>query len=130
VECKLKRSNFRREPDPRKAFRLAMGVTGISDNLYMSTMGAVVKCLGASGTVVKQMWESQTNCERCRIFMVIHSTYCRRCLRSSRCTRIIILSMYHALIIVHCQPLNYTIVPSISSIFHFFHRYITENQTK
>jgi hypothetical protein len=40
-------------------------VTGISDDWYRSTMGAVLKRLEACGTVAQPMWESQTNSERC-----------------------------------------------------------------
>jgi len=78
VECKLRSVNFRREPDPRRAFRPAIGVTGISDDWYGSTMGAVVRSLGAPGTVAQPMRESQTNSERCRVFRDIHSKDCRQ----------------------------------------------------
>ena len=59
MECKLRSVNFRRVSDPRRAFRPAFGVTGISDDWYGSTMGAVVKSLGAPGTVAQPMWESK-----------------------------------------------------------------------
>jgi len=57
VECKLRSINFRRVSDPRRVFRPAFGVTGISDDWYGSTMGAVVKSLGAPGTVAQPMRE-------------------------------------------------------------------------
>jgi len=41
VECKLRCINVRRVSDPRRAFRPAFGVTGISDHWYMSTMGVI-----------------------------------------------------------------------------------------
>ena len=59
MECKLRSVNFGRESDPRRAFRPAFGVTGISDDWYGSTMGAVVKSLGAPGTVAQLMRESK-----------------------------------------------------------------------
>jgi hypothetical protein len=58
VECKLRSVNFRRVSDPRRAFRPDLGVTAISDDSYGSTMGAVVKVLGALGTVAQPMRES------------------------------------------------------------------------
>jgi len=78
AECKLRSVNVRREADPRRAFRPAIGVTGISDNWYGSTMGAVVRSWGAPGTVAHPMWESQTNSERCRVLRDIHWKDCRR----------------------------------------------------
>jgi hypothetical protein len=42
VECKLRWVNIRRVSDPRRAFRPAFGVTGISDDCYMCTMGVIV----------------------------------------------------------------------------------------
>jgi len=59
VECKLRSVNFRRVSDPRSTFRPAFGVTGISDDWYGSTMGAVVNSLGAPGTVAQPMRESK-----------------------------------------------------------------------
>jgi len=64
AECKLRRVNFRREPDPSRGFLPAIGVTGISDDWYGRTMGGVVRSLGAPGTVAQQMQESQTDSER------------------------------------------------------------------
>jgi len=64
VECKLRRVNFRRESDPRRAFHPAFIVTGVSDHWYRSTLGAVVVSLGALGTVTQPMRESQSNSER------------------------------------------------------------------
>jgi len=78
AECKHRRVNFRRKPDLRKAFRPAIGVTGISDDWYGSTIGAVVKGLGAPGTVAQPMRESLSNSERCRVHMDIHWKECRR----------------------------------------------------
>jgi len=46
VECKLRSINFRRVSDPRRAFCPALGVTGISDDWYRSTMGVIVISLG------------------------------------------------------------------------------------
>jgi hypothetical protein len=46
VECKLRKVNFRRVSDPRRAFRLAFRVTGISDDWYRSSMGVIVISLG------------------------------------------------------------------------------------
>ena len=40
---------------PRRAIRPAFGATGISDDWYGSTMGAVVKSLEAPGTVAQPM---------------------------------------------------------------------------
>jgi len=40
-------------------------------------MGAVVRSLGAPGTVAQPMQESQTNSERCRVLRDIHSKDCR-----------------------------------------------------
>ena len=97
MECKLRSVNFRRVSDPRRAFWLAFRVTGISDDWYGSTIGAVVKSLGAPGTVAQPIRESQTNSERCRVLMDIHSKDCRQYLRFSRCTRAIrIPSTYDA----------------------------------
>jgi hypothetical protein len=42
VECKLGCVNIRRVSDPRRAFRPAFRVTGISDDCYISTMGVIV----------------------------------------------------------------------------------------
>jgi len=42
AECKVRSVNFRRESDPRRAFWPAFRVTGISDDWYRCTMGAVV----------------------------------------------------------------------------------------
>ena len=64
AECKLGSVNFKTELDPGEVFRLPFGVTGISDNWSMSTMGAVVKGLGALATVTQPMQESQTISER------------------------------------------------------------------
>ena len=58
MECKLRSINFRRVSDPRRAFRPAFGVTGISDDRFGSTKGVVVKSLGAPGTVAQPMQES------------------------------------------------------------------------
>jgi len=97
AECKLRSVNFRREADPRRAFRLAIRVTGISDDWYGSTSGAVVKRLGAAGTVSQPIWGSRTNSERCRVLMDIHSKDCRRYLIFSGCTQAIrIPCMYNA----------------------------------
>ena len=97
MECKFRSVNFRRVSDPRRAFRLAFRVTGISDDWYGSTMGAVVKSFEAPGTVAQPMRESQTNSERGWVLMDIHSKDCRRYLRFSGCTRAIrIPSMYDA----------------------------------
>jgi len=46
VECKLSCVNFRRVSDPRRAFRPAFRVTGISDDCYTSTMGVIGISLG------------------------------------------------------------------------------------
>ena len=97
MECKLGSVNFRRVSDPKRAFRPAFVVTGISDDWYGSTMGAVVKRLGAPGTVVQPMRESQTYSERCWVHMDIHSKDCRRYLRFSGYTRAITIpSTYDA----------------------------------
>jgi len=37
AECKLRSVNFRRKSEPRRAYRPAFGVTGISDGWYRST---------------------------------------------------------------------------------------------
>jgi len=42
LECNLRYVDFRRVSDTRSAFRPALGVTGISDDLYSSTMGGIV----------------------------------------------------------------------------------------
>jgi len=63
VECELRSVNFRRESDPSRAFWLAFGETGIWDDWYWRTMGAVVISLGVPGPGVQPMWESQTNSE-------------------------------------------------------------------
>jgi len=97
VECKVRSVNFRRVSDLRRAFWPAFSITGISDDRYGSTMGAVVKGLGAPGTVAQPMGESQINSERCRVLMNIHSKECRRYLRFSGCTQAIrIPSTYDA----------------------------------
>jgi hypothetical protein len=59
MECKLRSIKFRRVSDPRRAFRPAFGVTGISDDWYRSTIGAVMKSLGAPGTVAQPMRKSK-----------------------------------------------------------------------
>ena len=46
MECKLRCVNFRRVSDPRRAFRPAFRVSGISDDWYRSTMGVIVISLG------------------------------------------------------------------------------------
>jgi len=42
VECKLRCVNFRRVTDPGRAFRPAIGVTGISDDWYRCTLGVII----------------------------------------------------------------------------------------
>ena len=42
MECKLRCVDFGTVSDPRRAFQPAFGVTGISDDLYRSTMGVIV----------------------------------------------------------------------------------------
>ena len=46
MECKLRCVNFRRVSDPRRAFRPAFRVTGISGDCYRSTIGVIVIGLG------------------------------------------------------------------------------------
>jgi hypothetical protein len=46
VECKHRCVNCRTVSDPRRAFRPAFRVTGISDDCYRSTMGVIVIGLG------------------------------------------------------------------------------------
>jgi hypothetical protein len=58
VECKLKSVNLSRVSDPTRVFRSGFGVTRISDDWNRSTTGAVVKCLGAPGTVAQPIRES------------------------------------------------------------------------
>jgi len=41
VECKLRWVNLRRISDPRREFRPAFRLTGISDDCYRSTMGVI-----------------------------------------------------------------------------------------
>jgi len=97
AEYKLGSANFRRESDPRRAVQPAIRVTGISHGWYGRSMEAVVKSLGASGTVTELMQKSQTHSERCHIGVDIHSKDCRRYLRVSRCTQAIRLpSTYDA----------------------------------
>ena len=82
-------------------------------------MGTIVTSLGAAENVAQPMRRSQTNSERSRVLMDIHSKDCRCYLRFSGCTQAIrIPSIYDALIIVHYQLLNPTTVPSISSTFY------------
>jgi hypothetical protein len=129
--CTLRSMNFRRDPDARWSFRQAFWVTGICDDWYGSTMGAVMKSLEAPGTVAQPMRESQTNPERYWVHMDIHSTDCRRYLRFSRCTRAIrIPSKYDAWIIVHYQLLNHSVVRSIPLTFYCLHRYNKEEPKK
>jgi hypothetical protein len=42
MECKLRCINCKRASEPSRAFRLAFGVTGISDDWYISTIGVIV----------------------------------------------------------------------------------------
>jgi len=51
MECKLRCVNVRRVSDPRRAFRPAFRVTGISDDCYRSTMGVIVIGLGTHRSV-------------------------------------------------------------------------------
>jgi len=46
VECKLRCINFGRVLEPRRALRPALGVTGISDDWYMSAMRVIVISFG------------------------------------------------------------------------------------
>jgi len=46
MECNPSCVNFRRVSYPRRAFRPAFRVTGISDNSYWSTMGVIVTSMG------------------------------------------------------------------------------------
>jgi len=48
VECKLRCVNFRRILDPTRAFRQALGVTGISEDWYRITMEVIVISLKTS----------------------------------------------------------------------------------
>jgi len=50
VECKLRHVHFRRVADPRRAFRPAFGVSGISDDWYRSGMEVIVISLGIPGS--------------------------------------------------------------------------------
>jgi len=62
VECKLRCVNFRRESDPRRAFRLAFRVTEISDDCCTSTMGVIVRSLGTAWSArenIRCTWEHQ-----------------------------------------------------------------------
>jgi len=67
MECKLRRVNFGRVLDPRRAFQPAFRLTGISDDWYRSTMGVIAISLGArrsAGENVGCTWECrQTNVE-------------------------------------------------------------------
>jgi hypothetical protein len=73
VECKLRSINFRIEQGPRRAFWLAISVTGIADDWYRSLKGVVVKSFGAPGTAIQPMRKSQTNSERCEVLVNVHS---------------------------------------------------------
>jgi len=42
MECKLSSVNVQRVSDPRREFWPTLGVTGICDNGYRSTMGVIV----------------------------------------------------------------------------------------
>jgi len=60
VECKLRCVNFRRVSDPRRAFRPAFSVTGISNDCYRSTTGVIVIGLGTPRNTRKNIgctWE-------------------------------------------------------------------------
>ena len=46
MECKFRCVSFRGVSDTRRAFRLAFGVTGISDDWYRSSMGVIVISVG------------------------------------------------------------------------------------
>ena len=46
MECKLRCFYFRRVSDFRRAFWPALGVTGISDDLYWSTIGVILIFVG------------------------------------------------------------------------------------
>jgi len=65
VECKLRSINLRRVSYPRRAFQRALGVAGISDDWYWSTMGVIVIGLGtcqSAGENFGCTWEChQTN---------------------------------------------------------------------
>ena len=51
MEYKLRCVNFRRVSDHRRAFQPACGVTGISNDWYRSSMGAIVISLRIPGSV-------------------------------------------------------------------------------
>jgi hypothetical protein len=50
VEGKLASIKFRRVSDSRRAFQCSLGVTGISDDRYRSTMRLIVISLGICGS--------------------------------------------------------------------------------
>ena len=71
MECKLRCVNFRRVSDPRRAFWPALGVTGISDDWYRSTMGVIAMSLRTPRSAGKNLgargrtWECRGRaCER------------------------------------------------------------------
>jgi hypothetical protein len=55
VECILRSVNCCREHDAGKGLWPPIGDAGISDDWYGSTMGVVVRSLGAPGTVAQPM---------------------------------------------------------------------------
>jgi len=60
VKCKLPCVKFRRESDPRRAFRPAFGITGISDDGFRSAMRVIVISLRtpwSAGENVVCTWE-------------------------------------------------------------------------
>jgi len=54
VECKLNSVNFRGVSDPRRAFRPALGVTGITDNWYKSAMAHQQKNISVRAEWLRQ----------------------------------------------------------------------------
>ena len=62
MECKRRCVNVRRVSDPRRAFRPALRVTGISDDWYSSTMGMIVISLRtprSAGENFGSTWERE-----------------------------------------------------------------------
>jgi len=107
VECKLRSVNFRRVSDPRRVFRLAFRVTGISDNRYRSnwnlwwliqeydvsdcdkfgsTLERRRELLVHLGVSPNQRGNHKQTLRDAWVLMDIHSEDCRRYLRLFGCT--------------------------------------------
>jgi hypothetical protein len=131
VECKLRSINFRRVSDPRRVFRQALRVTGISDDRnrsnwdlwwliqeyvgsdcdnFGSTSEGQIELLVHLGVSPNQLGNHKQTLRCAWLLMDIHSEGCRHYLRLFRCTWAIDFLPQPMWCMDYCSlsPLNHT----------------------